>query len=128
MQFHYIARNSARIFFTLIAALVFTSACTTSNLETGTTDRVQPTMDTLVTAEWLSEHLDDPDLVVLDCTVLVEPNENGGVSSVNGRASYDAGHIPSAGFADLLGDLSDRDNRHIPGKLANRHSTGAALC
>lgn len=114
MQFHYAARNSvrnsARSFFTLIAALVFTSACTTSSLETGTTNTAEPTMDTLVSAEWLSEHLDDPDLVVLDCTVLVEPNKNGGVSSVNGRASYEAGHIPSAGFADLLGDLSDVDN------------------
>ncbi len=29
-------------------------------------------MDTLVTTEWLSQHLDDPDLVVLDCTVRVE--------------------------------------------------------
>ncbi len=26
-------------------------------------------MDTLVTTEWLNQHLDAPDLVVLDCTV-----------------------------------------------------------
>ncbi|MCP4902140.1 MAG: sulfurtransferase [bacterium] len=28
---------------------------------------------------------------------------------MNGRAAFDAGHIPGAGFADLLGDLSDAD-------------------
>jgi thiosulfate/3-mercaptopyruvate sulfurtransferase len=67
-------------------------------------------MDTLVTAEWLSEHLDDPDLVVLDCTVLIEPTADGNFQSVSGRANYEAGHIPTAGFADLMGDLSDSDS------------------
>lgn len=66
-------------------------------------------MDMLVTAEWLSRHLHDPDLVVLDCTVKIEMTETGGMRAVNGRASYDAGHIPGAGFADLLVDLSDTD-------------------
>jgi thiosulfate/3-mercaptopyruvate sulfurtransferase len=64
-------------------------------------------MDTLVTTEWLSRHLDDPDLVVLDCSVRVVPDESGGMRSVNGRADYQAGHIPTAGFADLMGDLCD---------------------
>jgi thiosulfate/3-mercaptopyruvate sulfurtransferase len=67
-------------------------------------------MGPLVTAQWLSRHLDDPDLVVLDCTVMVEPDEKGGVLMVNGRANFEAGHIPSAGFADLMGDLSDADS------------------
>ncbi len=67
-------------------------------------------MDTLVTAEWLSRHLDDPDLVVLDCTVLIEQAADGGFRSVSGKANYDAGHIPTAGFADLMGELSDRDS------------------
>jgi thiosulfate/3-mercaptopyruvate sulfurtransferase len=66
-------------------------------------------MDSLVSTEWLSEHLDDPDLVVLDCTVLVMPDEKGGLHIVSGRANYSAGHIPSAGFADLTGNLSDQD-------------------
>ncbi len=64
-------------------------------------------MDTLVTAEWLSQHLDDPDLVLLDCTVCQIPEDDGGFHNVSGRADYNAGHIPSAGFADLKGDLSD---------------------
>jgi thiosulfate/3-mercaptopyruvate sulfurtransferase len=64
-------------------------------------------MDTLVTTEWLSQHLDDPDLVVLDCTVVTIPHEDGGFHNVSGRPDYDVGHIPNAGFADLKGDLSD---------------------
>ena len=106
MHLNYNARN----FFTLITASVFMSACTTLSLQTDTTDRIEPMLDSLVTAAWLSEHLDDPDLVVLDCTVLVVPDDNGGIQSVSGRANFDAGHIPSAGFADLMGDLSDLDN------------------
>ena len=68
-----------------------------------------PAIDSLVTTQWLSEHLDDPDIVVLDCTVVVQPNEDGTFDAVNGRSSYESGHIPSAGFADLLGDLADPD-------------------
>ena len=71
-----------------------------------------PPMDTLVTVEWLSQHLDDPDLVVLDCTVNVVMDESGGMKSVSGRADYESGHIPGAAFADLMVDLSDADSPH----------------
>ena len=69
-----------------------------------------PEIDTLVSAEWLKEHLDDPDLVVLDATVIVESDGAGNLRSVNGRANYEAGHIPMAGFADLMGGLSNADS------------------
>ena len=65
-------------------------------------------MDSLVTTEWLSRHLDDPDLVVLDCTVRMDQNEAGGFVTSTGRPDYERSHIPGAGFADLTGgDLSD---------------------
>ncbi len=67
-------------------------------------------MQTLVTTDWLRQHLDDPDLVVLDCTVTFRPSDGGGFQVSSGRAGYDGGHIPSAGFADLTGDLSDGDS------------------
>ncbi len=102
--------HNARSFFALIAALAFMGACTPSGQQTDSTNSAELELDSLVTTEWLSEHLDDPDLVLLDCTVLVEPDENGGLRTVSGRANYEAGHIPSAGFADLMGDLSDLDN------------------
>ena len=102
----------------LIANLVLTMACASSTLQAdlsvgSNAGPPTPAMDTLVTTEWLSQHLDDPDLVVLDCTVRIEPVEGGGFRPVSGRASYNAGHIPSAGFADLMGDLSDRDSPYV---------------
>ena len=68
-----------------------------------------PTIDSLVSAAWLQEHLGDPDLVVLDATVVIEADSAGNFQSINGRASYQAGHIPGAGFADLMGELSAQD-------------------
>lgn len=65
-------------------------------------------MDTLVTADWLKQHINDSDLVILDCTVVTMPDENDprGLSNVSGRPDYELGHIPNAGFADLKVDLS----------------------
>ena len=45
-------------------------------------------MDTLVSTEWLSQHLDDPDLIVLDCTVYQQPEEGGEFHNVSGRERY----------------------------------------
>jgi len=64
-------------------------------------------MDILVTAQWLKEHINDPDLVILDCTVVTVPDANDprGISNVSGRPDYELGHIPNAGFADLKNEL-----------------------
>jgi thiosulfate/3-mercaptopyruvate sulfurtransferase len=40
----------------------------------------------------------------------MKPDSGGGMLAVSGRAQYEKGHIPSAGFADLTGDLSDADS------------------
>ncbi len=93
----------------LASVLALLTACSTISEQSVPAAAVAK-METLVSAEWLSQHLNDPDLVVLDCTVLVVPGKDGSMQIVNGRANYDAGHIPSAGFADLMGDLSARDS------------------
>lgn len=64
-------------------------------------------MDTLVSAEWLAQHINDSDLVVLDCTVVTMPDEDDprGLKNVSGRPEYELGHIPNAGFADLKNEL-----------------------
>ena len=49
-------------------------------------------MDSLVTAEWLAEHIDDPDLVVLDASVMVQATEDGGFEVVNGRPNTKGGN------------------------------------
>jgi thiosulfate/3-mercaptopyruvate sulfurtransferase len=71
---------------TLIATLVVLAACSGPGDEAPVTDTVDTSMDSLVSATWLREHLDDPDLV------------------------FEAGHIPGAVFADFLGGLSDNDS------------------
>ena len=93
------------------ATFVLLSACTGADDTASVAgDNIDTTMDTLVSVTWLREHLDDSDLIVIDATVLIEPDDSGNLLSVNGRASYDAGHIPTAVFADLMGDLSDADS------------------
>jgi thiosulfate/3-mercaptopyruvate sulfurtransferase len=94
----------------LIAALAVSIAC--AQPEQPPAVEQPPPMDMLVTTEWLAEHLDDPDLVVLDCTVVIEQNEDGSFNTVSGRTSYEEGHIPTAGFADLKGDLCDSGSPH----------------
>lgn len=92
----------------LIAALALLSACAGPHERTDVAPAPGARMDTLVSAEWLSQHLDEPDLVILDCTVIVERDENG-LRERSGRPGYNAGHIPGAQFADLMGNLSDPD-------------------
>jgi thiosulfate/3-mercaptopyruvate sulfurtransferase len=108
-------QGSLRVF-GLIAALAVIFGCAGPQSQPDVTSTNElaspaPMPDMLVTAEWLAEHLDDPNLVVLDCTVTVEQGENGLVIE-SGRAGYDAGHIPTAGFADLMGELADAESPH----------------
>ncbi|MBU8920411.1 MAG: sulfurtransferase [Bacteroidales bacterium] len=91
-----------------MAALIFIAGQGISETKPGL--NTNDTMGTLVTADWLSRHLDDPDLVILDCTVRIVPKEGGGMDAMSGRGDYEKGHIPSAQFADLMGDLSDVDS------------------
>jgi thiosulfate/3-mercaptopyruvate sulfurtransferase len=64
-------------------------------------------VDTLVTAEWLARHIDDSDVVLLDCSVTTIPDGDTGFHNVSARPEYELGHLPKAGFADLKGELCD---------------------
>lgn len=59
-------------------------------------------MDSLVSPAWLAEHLDDPDLVVLDVRVTFDAG-----APVGDRAAYRSDHIAGAVFADLPHELCD---------------------
>ena len=62
----------------------------------------------LVSPEWLSDHLHDPSLRILDATVWLRMDPEGGPPSIeSGRSAWEQGHIAGAGFADLLNELSD---------------------
>jgi thiosulfate/3-mercaptopyruvate sulfurtransferase len=55
---------------------------------------------TLVSTQWLADHLRDPDLRVIDASWYLP------AMGRNARAEYDAGHIPNARFFDI-DDISD---------------------
>jgi len=93
-----------------VVAAVLLSASAHANEPAQQNSGAAQEMDTLVTADWLSQHLNDPDIVVIDCTVSIEPAEEGGIRTVNGRANFESGHIPGARFADLMGELSDTNS------------------
>jgi thiosulfate/3-mercaptopyruvate sulfurtransferase len=57
----------------------------------------------LVSATWLAQHLDDPDLRVVDFRWSYDHETGQGYS---GRPAYEAAHIPGAAFVDLEEDVT----------------------
>ncbi|MFZ3391713.1 sulfurtransferase [Rhodococcus sp. 7Tela_A2] len=60
-----------------------------------------------VTPEWLHEHLDDEDLVIVDATTHLSMPPDGSVHIEPGLDTYAEAHIPGAVYADLFTDFSD---------------------
>ncbi|MBE9141093.1 sulfurtransferase [Nodosilinea sp. LEGE 07088] len=59
----------------------------------------------LVSTAWLTQHLDDPLVVVVDCRfALADPHQ--------GRQQYTQSHVPGAWYVDLNQDLSGPVQRH----------------
>jgi thiosulfate/3-mercaptopyruvate sulfurtransferase len=66
---------------------------------------INPIINPMVSADWLRLHLDDPQVVVIDCRFsLMEPE--------SGRHQYEVGHIPGAYYLDLNEDLASPVQRH----------------
>ena len=63
----------------------------------------------LVETDWLTQHLDDADLRIFDCTVYLRRDPETGFRIEPGREAWAEAHIPGSGFIDLAGDLSDPD-------------------
>jgi thiosulfate/3-mercaptopyruvate sulfurtransferase len=61
----------------------------------------------LVQTDWLARHLDDPDVLVLDCTTHLIPDPRITYQVKPGREDFEKAHIPSAQFVDMLRDVSD---------------------
>ena len=95
---------------TVIIGCLFFGACSISTSPDSADSESVSLPDTLVDAEWLKQHLGAPNLIVLDATVIIEPDGTGNLRAINGRANYESGHIPTAGFADLMDDLSNPDS------------------
>ncbi len=58
----------------------------------------------LVTTEWLERNLDRDGIRILDATVVLDIDT---WEANTGKDTYDQGHIPGAGFIDLIEELSD---------------------
>ncbi len=89
----------------------------------------------LVQTDWLEAHRGDTNLRIFDCTTHLQPAEPGTdipYRIVSGKADYDAGHIPDAGFLDIQGELSDNTTKlrfMLPspdqfGAIMSRHGVG----
>jgi thiosulfate/3-mercaptopyruvate sulfurtransferase len=64
-----------------------------------------PAVSPVVSAEWLADHLSDPQVVIVDCRFsLADPQL--------GQRQYEAGHIPGAWYLHLDQDLSSPVQRH----------------
>jgi len=66
----------------------------------------------LVSADWLGEHLGEAGLVVLDASITRGEDEDGRTVFSDGEATYRAGHVPGAVFADLFSVWSDPDGEY----------------
>jgi len=64
----------------------------------------------LVTAEWLEQHLEHPQLRIFDCSQVMQKHPDGSFGFAPAHADFAAGHIPGSNFVDVAGELSDRDN------------------
>lgn len=68
----------------------------------------------LVTTAWLEDHLSDPELRILDCTLYLpnyfDESASRRIQMVSGRANWEQGHIPGSAFVDLRDDLCDSSN------------------
>jgi thiosulfate/3-mercaptopyruvate sulfurtransferase len=76
-------------------------------------------MESLVSTEWLAEHLSDPDLVVVDSSWHMP------ASGRNGRDEYLEAHLPGARFLDI-DELSDHSNP-APHMLPSAEEFGEAM-
>jgi len=65
----------------------------------------------LVETDWLEANLDNPELRVLDCTTFLRRGDDGRLHAESGRDAWAESHIPGSVFADLPGDLSDKDSK-----------------
>lgn len=73
--------------------------------------------DMIVTAEWLAEHLDQPGIRIIDCTVWFRPRPVGSSIIESGHEHWLSQHIPGAGYLHMVDDLSDPESS-IPFTIA----------
>ena len=80
------------------------------------------TFDPLARTDWLQDHLEDPDLRVVDIRGYVKKTDlgNGRQSAeyLPAREEYDEAHVPGAAFVDWTSDITDPDDP-VPAQIAS---------
>ena len=77
----------------------------------------------IVSTQWLADYLGSDELVVLDASVLPFVSPTGKPGLLSGHEQYLVeGHIPTAGFADLIEEFSEAD-----AQLPFTHQSGEAF-
>src|SRR5918994_5120178 len=70
--------------------------------------------DPLVTTDWLAEHLDDPEVRVVDVRGYVKKTDLGEgrqrAEYLDAREEYDEAHLPGAVYVDWTRDITDPDD------------------
>jgi len=78
-------------------------------------------VDSLVSAEWLRDHLNDPDIRILDARGYVHHIDDGKgnmvVTYAGAQDEYYAAHIPGAVYVDWTSDITDPDDP-VPVQIA----------
>ena len=64
----------------------------------------------LVETDWLEKHLADEDLRILDCAIIMKPNDDGTYGFVSGIELWQESHIPGSIHVDIQGQLSDQEH------------------
>jgi thiosulfate/3-mercaptopyruvate sulfurtransferase len=84
-------------------------------------------VENLVSTDWLDAHLDDPDLIVLDCTNFAELTADGcRYITTSGRKNWENEHISSSGYADFTAGLAS-DNVLYRNSLPTPERFGATM-
>ncbi len=65
----------------------------------------EPASNPLVSSKWLSEHLEDESIIIVDCRYNL-------MDKAYGREAYNAGHIPGAHFLDMERKLTGSVGKH----------------
>src|SRR5215217_3007716 len=83
--------------------------------------KLMENFDPLTTTGWLAEHLNGPDVRVVDIRGYVKKTDLGGgrqrAEYVGAREEYDEAHIPKAAYVDWTRDITDPDDP-VPAQVA----------
>jgi len=64
----------------------------------------------LISTETLESMLGSPGLRILDCSMVLEPDESGAFRFASGRPAWEDAHIPGSSFISVPEELSDPDH------------------